>query len=168
MVKDDRLIEEIAKMAFIEDRVESVFKEATLMRVSDDSSREKIFKIMLKSGDHRDELINSVENLEVEIADSADKLSDIADLLLKKEIFFNRSERDILRELLDLENNLIDKYELISDLLDNYQDDEVVNKGEIELEVGEVRKVIDGIIADEERHAEVVGQVLFKARRSEY
>lgn len=161
------LVEELAKMAFIEDRGISLLLEATLMKVSEELSGEKIFNIMLESGNHYDKLINGIENLEVEIENFSDKFSDIADLLFDKDNFSNKTERDVLKELVDLENNLIHKYELVLDLLDGYEKDKIIKGREAKLEVGEVKEIIIDIIEDKERHAEIVRKVLFEEQRQQ-
>ena len=61
---EDRLVDALARIANMEEKVESLHSEASLFVLFDESTKQKMIQLMMGSGGHYYTLINAIDGLE--------------------------------------------------------------------------------------------------------
>jgi len=120
LVKESRLIEKLAKSAFVEGKTESLGSENLLFRISDEKTKNSILKVARESEEHYDELMNAIEGLDAVIERNKEEYSVFSRIVDLDE----KDEEAILKNQKNLEMTMATYYEELLELLDNYEDEE--------------------------------------------
>ncbi|KXB06267.1 hypothetical protein AKJ53_00830 [candidate division MSBL1 archaeon SCGC-AAA382F02] len=120
MVRESRIVEKLAKVAFIEEKAESLSSENLIFRLSDEKGKKSILKTLNESEGHWDGLTEAVEGLDQMVEQNKEKYSVFSNIIDLDE----KDEEAILNNQHDLEKTMIIYYEELLKRLDEYENDE--------------------------------------------
>ncbi len=153
------MVDELARIASMEEKIESLRAEASFFTVLSESTKAKLLRLLIASGGHYRALINAVDGLE--------RLKDkYKERFLKAPPFKfgGETEKEVLENQLSVEKSMVIAYETILKLLDKLSTTKEIKRKGVRVSPNKVKPVVKEILAAEKGHVAIVEEIfsLFK------
>ncbi len=152
---EDRLVDALARIASMEEKVESIHLEASLFVLFDKSTKQKMIQLMMESGDHYYKLINAVDGLERLKEKHSERFLKAPPFKLGGE-----TEKEIVANQVSIEKSMVMFYETILKLLDELGDRAEFKREGVRVIPDKVKSVVKEILEEEKRHISMVEEIL--------
>jgi len=152
---EERLVNELARVASIEEKVESIAGGSSFFAVLNESKKQKLYQVMVASGDHYRALIKEFKGLE--------KLKEKnKESFLKAPPFQFKGEKDMdaLINQLNLEKSMKIAYENILKMLDRLGDKAKIKEEGVTIIPNETKDLIKKLIAAEKGHILTIEDII--------
>lgn len=158
-IAEDRLVDELVRIANIEEKVESKRTEASFFIVLNESTKAKLLRLLIEAGEHYRALINAVDGLE--------RLKDkYKERFLKAPPFKfgGETEKEVLENQVSVEKSMAIIYKTILKLLDELSDKAEIKREGVRVIPNKVESVVKVILASEKEHVATIEEIfsLFK------
>ena len=152
---DDRLVDALARIANMEEKVESLHSEAALFVLFDESTKQKMIRLMMGSGEHYYTLINAVDGLERLKEKYKERFLRAPPFKLGEE-----TEKEIIENQVSVEKSMVMVYETILKLLDELGDRAEIKKKGVRVIPDKVKSAVKENLASEKRHVAAAEEIL--------
>lgn len=146
-ILEERLVDELSRAASIEEKVESIAGGISFFAILSESKKQKLYQVMIASGDHYRALIREFKGLE-ELKEK------IKERFLNAPPFQLRGEKDMdaLINQLSLEKSMKVGYENILKMLDRLGDKAKISREGVTVAPSKAKTLIKKLIAAEKGH----------------
>ncbi|MFH1821383.1 MAG: hypothetical protein ABH852_02940, partial [Methanobacteriota archaeon] len=154
-ILEERLVAELARVVSIEEKVESLAGGTSFFAVLNESKKQKLYQVMVASGDHYRALIKEFKGLE--------KLKEkIKERFLSAPPFQHGGEKDMdaLINQLSLEKSMKIGYENILKMLDRLGDKAKISKAGVTVVPNKAKPLIKKLIAAEKEHILTLEEII--------
>lgn len=160
-ITESRLVVELARIANMEEKVEGMHSVASFFVLLDDSTKQKLLRLVLASGGHYHNLIHAADGLE-------SLKEKYKDRFLKGPPFKlgGRTEVEILQNQLSVETSMQIAYETILKLLDELGGKAEIKKKGVKVIPDKVKSAVKENLASEKQHVATVEEILRLSREA--
>ena len=158
---EDRLVDALARIASMEEKVESIHLEASLFVLFDESTKQKMIQLMMESGDHYFKLTNAVDGLERLKEKHRERY-----LMAPPFKLGGETEKEIISNQVSIEKSMVMFYETILKLLDELGDRAEIKREGVRVIPEKVKSAVKEILASEKRHVATAEEILCSFREA--
>lgn len=151
---ENRLIDELVRVTILEEKIKSTFSEAFLT-LSDESLKQKMYKLAMESDEHYHMLINTVNGLGKFKTKHKEHFLDAPPFK-----FRGKTMEEILENQLTLEKSAAMIYKTILKLLDKLSDKAEIKREGLRISPDKLKLFCKNIPATKKRHISIIEEIL--------